>query len=119
MAFQGIEELIAAAGPGIKDVEVEFGGVKSTLRIRQLRFREAGVLNAKLLNADGKVETGKIGEYRENLLAQTLVDADGKPAYTADQIGEWPVLLVDVIEAAVRKANGLTDTAAADGVKNS
>jgi hypothetical protein len=29
------------------------------------------------------------------------------------------VLLVDVIEAAVRKANGLTDTAAADGVKNS
>jgi hypothetical protein len=119
MAFPGIEELITAAGPGIKDVEVEFGGVKTTLKIRQLKFREAGVLNARLLGADGKVETSKIGEYRESLIAQTVCDADGKPAYTADQVGEWPVLLVDEIEKAVRKANGLDDKAAADGAKNS
>lgn len=119
MAFQGIEELIAAAGPQVKDVEVEFGGVKTTLRIRQLKFREAGVLNAKLMGADGKVETSKIGEYRESLLSQTIVDADGKAAYTSEQVGDWPVLLVDEIEKAVRKANGLTDTAADDNTKNS
>ena len=119
MAFQGIEELIAAAGPQIKDVEVEFGGVKTSLRIRQLKFREAGVLNAKLLGPDGKVETSKIGDYRECLLSQTIVDADGKVAYTSEQIGDWPVLLVDEIEKAVRKANGLTDTAGDEGTKNS
>lgn len=119
MAFPGIEELIAAAGPQIKDVEVEFGGVKTMLKVRQLKFREAGLLNAKLLGADGKVDTAKIGDYREALLAQTLVDADGKPVSTPDQIGEWPVLLVDEIEKAVRKANGLTETAAAEDTKNS
>ena len=119
MAFKGIEELISAAGPQVKDVEVEYNGAKSEIRVRQLTFREAGTLNARLLDKEGKVSTDKIAEYREQLLAQTLVDADGKPAYTAEQVGSWPVLLVDEIEKAVRKANGLTDTAAADTTKNS
>jgi hypothetical protein len=119
MAFPGIQELIAAAGPQIKDVEIEFSGVKTTLHLRRLTFREAGTLNAQLLGPDGKVETAKIGAYRESLVAQTVCDEDGKPVCTAAEVGDWPVALVDVVEKAVREANGLTETAAADGTKNS
>lgn len=119
MAFPGIQELIAAAGPQIKDVEFEFKGVKQTLHIRQLSFREAGALNARLIGADGKVEVGKVGAFRENMIASTLCDADGKPACTADEVGSFPVSLVDELEKVVRVANGLTDTEASADAKNS
>jgi hypothetical protein len=119
MAFPGMEELLAAAGAQVKEVSFEFAGIKKTIRVRQLTFREAGKMNAKLLNAEGKVSADRIGEYREELLAQTVVGEDDKPAFTKDEIGNMPVALVDAFEKSVRAANGLTETAAADTTKNS
>ena len=112
-----IQKLIASV-VAVRSVEVEFEGTTETIRVRALGFREANAINLTLLGADGKVDTSKVQDYREKLLAQSIVDEDGKPVFTPEQVAEWPVLLADKIEKAIRAANGLTDEAGPEATKN-
>jgi len=118
-----IKELLATyrdlAAPATKEVTVEYEGVTHTFRTRLIGFRDANAINLSLLGADGKVDVAKVQPYREKLLAGSIAPDDGDPDYTADDVGRWPVALAELLEKAVRKANGQVELAGEAAAKNS
>ena len=113
-----IKSLLAATH-ATKEVSVDYEGQPYTFRARLIGFRDANLINLSLLGADGKVDVSKVQPYREKLLAESIAPEDGDPPITADDVGKWPVALAELLEKAVRKANGLIELAGEAATKNS
>ena len=109
--FSSAEDVLALIGTAkIHEVEVKDVGV-FTLRVMTSAERDNWELS--LLGAD--TDPNKLKNLRARLVAKSLVNGSGELIFKngkADQLGELPANIIDVLFAKAQQINGLTEAEA-------
>jgi hypothetical protein len=113
-SFAALEELCSQLGPDIAPLDIEIGGKKTTILVRQLGFTEAHDISAGVTDDHGKVKREHLKQYRVGMLLRSIVKADGSPALTADYLAKLRNSTFDALENQILAELGLTTTASKD-----
>lgn len=119
MVILSRDAILGAMDLATEDVDVpEWGG---TVRIRTLTAAERDTFDASLSKGTGNNRTLDLANLRARLLALCIVNDDGSPVFSADDIaalGAKASLPLGRVFEAAQKLNGMLPTAVEDAVKN-
>jgi hypothetical protein len=114
-----IQDAINAIGPSVQEEEVDLGNGKTALLFLRLPFITMDKLRLHAINAEGKFDKALHVGASARLVAASLCDNTGQPVMTLEQVMALPTPIVDALNLAAQKANGLTTEAKADIAKKS
>ena len=114
-----IQDAINVLGPSVQEEEVDLGSGKTTLLFVRLPFVVMDRLRLHAINAEGKFDKSLHVGAAARLVAASLCDNAGQPVMSLEQIMALPTPIVDALNLAAQKANGLTTEAKTEIAKKS
>jgi len=117
--LSNIQDLIKASGNNVKETKIKIGKTTRKFYFKRLSFLDAQKLSSAMFTADGKFAPEKVGDRHVQLVANSLVDENGIPQLTAEQVAELPAELGGELLKAASQANGLLPDSVDEAVKNS
>jgi len=106
-----IEQMVAAAGPDIVEVPIEFkgvaGDVAGNVRVRRLSFKEANEVFVGILSGN-EIDPRKVAMSQIAVISKCIVDENGKAVYGKPDIEAWPAPVILAVYEACQKVNGVT-----------
>lgn len=108
MAF--LENIKRITQPKIVEAEFDFGEGKETVRFKSLTYNQRQDIFVKRLDKEGKLDiSGSALHMNAELIAATLVDADGKTVATSEAVRQWDSQLVDKLADLAGRTLGLIE----------
>lgn len=104
MAIQTLKDFQSTFACKPVEVEVEFDDNALSVFLKPLTSAQRDAFEASIVGVDGKRD---LSNLRARLVADCLVDEDGKPIGSAKQIGELDARLVNALFEKVRVLNGM------------
>jgi len=119
-AYLGRDAILKAAELRTEDVPVpEWGG---SVLVRELRGRERDEWEASLAVQRGKQMVPDVANMRAKLAARTIVDSDGEPVFTQQDVaalGELSAAALDRVFEVASRLSGLNPDAVEEAGKAS
>ena len=110
------EQIISASRLKFEEIDVpEWGG---SVRISVMSAKDRDAYDASTFKLVGKEIKPDMTNARSKLLSRCIVDADGAPMFTIDELAEMDSVVLDRLVAVARRINGMTEDSIEDEVKN-
>jgi hypothetical protein len=104
MKIQSLAEFQTTFAPKPVETEIEVDGKAFSVLLKPLTSAQRDKFEASVVGVDGKRD---LTNLRARLVADCLVNADGKPLGSAKDLGELDARLVGALFEKVRELNGM------------
>ena len=104
MKIQSLSEFQSTFAPKPVETEIEVDGKAFSVLLKPLTSAQRDRFEASVVGVDGKRD---LSNLRARLVADCVVNADGKPVAKANEWGELDARLVGALFDKVRELNGM------------
>lgn len=101
-----------------KTTDIEVPEWDGTVRLREMSAAQRDAFDASTVKIVGKKVIPNLENSRAKLLAMCIVDEEGNPMFTVDELSERNASVLDGLSEAARKLNKLDSGALEEEVKN-